>query len=152
MEILHLLSSKEDKYSILGDCKNVMMSTKCDVHPRMFRSCFNMDLENVSDFEAYGCRNSVMLFAKAANSSRLSAWSLHLVSDTNQRDPTCRGKIVNSHWIEKNVIRQWKRGCDRRNSKDCQMCPAASRLISTRPCWLIDTWRLCLTKGAVNAP
>ncbi|KIN08923.1 hypothetical protein OIDMADRAFT_153536 [Oidiodendron maius Zn] len=119
----------------------------------MFRSCFNNDLENASDFEADGCCNSVILFAKAANSSKLLfAWSLHLVSDTNQRDPTARGKIVNPHWIEKNVIRQWKRGCDRRNNKDCQMCPAASRLILTRPCWLIDTWRLCLTTGAVNAP
>ena len=153
IKILHLLSSEEDKCYFLGDFKDVMISTKCDLHPRMFRSSFNMDLENASDFGVYGFRNSVILFAKAANSSKLSsAWYLHLVSDTNQRGPTCRGKIVNPHWIEKNLIRQWKRGCDRRNNKDCQMCPAASRLISTRPCWLIDTWRLCLTTGAVNAP
>ena len=39
-----------------------------------------------------------------------------------------------------------------RNNKDCHMSPVACRLASARPIWLIDTWRLCLAPGAVNAP
>jgi Heterokaryon incompatibility protein (HET) len=157
MEILRLLNSSQDEMSsYLGNFKGVMISTKCGIHPRMFRSYFNIDLENahISDFVASGsARDSgVLLFAKIAKGYKSFAWSLYLVSDTNPRDPACRGKIVNPHWIEKNIIRQWKRGCDGRNNKDCQICPAACRLISARPNWLIDTYRLCLTPGAVNAP
>ncbi|KAE9369267.1 HET-domain-containing protein [Stipitochalara longipes BDJ] len=160
MEILRLLTSGwigDEWRSGLGNFKEVMISTKCDIHPRMFRSYFNIDFENAHIFgfmaSGSGDNGGILLMASGADSHEsFCAWSLHLVSDTIPRGPSCRGKIVNQRWIEKNIIRRWKRDCDGRNNKDCQMCPAASRLISARPSWLIDTWRLCLTPGAVNAP
>lgn len=122
----------------------------------MFRPYFDIDLENahISEFQASArCRSSVNLFAKRVNGRKLfSAWSLYLAFDTDRRDPTRRGKILNPHWIEKNIIRDWKRDCDGRNNKGCQICPAARRLTSVSPSWLLDTWRLCLTPGVANAP
>jgi hypothetical protein len=57
MKILRLLESGGNElYSLcLGNFKDVMISTKCGIHPRMFRSYFNVDLENahISEFEAY---------------------------------------------------------------------------------------------------
>lgn len=156
MEILRLLESGDNEsYSLLGNFKDVMISIKCGIHPKMFRSYFNVDLENahISKFEAFSfCRGSLSLYAVRANGRKsLSAQSLYLVFDTDRRDPAWRGKILNPHWIEKNIIRDWKRGCDGRNNRDCQICPAARRLTSVPPSWLIDTWRLCLTPGVVNA-
>ena len=157
MEILRLLKSNRDEmYSLVGNFKDVMTSTKCGIHPRMLRSYFNKDLENshIAEFRASGHGNkSVSLYANRVNGGKLlSAWSLYLVFDTDLKEPTRRGKILNPHWIEKNIIRDWKRGCDGRNNKDCHICPAACRLTSVSPSWLIDTWRLCLTSGVVNAP
>lgn len=138
MEILRLLEPGcNEWFSHLGNFKHVMISTKCGIHPRMFRSYFNIDLENahISEFEASAFRgSSVRLNAKRVNGSQeLSAWALYPVFDIDRRDPTRRGKILNTHWIEKNIIRDWKRGCDGRNNKDCQICPAARRLTSVPP-------------------
>ena len=157
--ILRLLKSSRGTFesSRLGNFKDVMISTKCNIHPRMFRSYFDTDFENahISHFTAGSFSKPIWGISLAAISngfgSSCATW-LHLVSGANARDSTCRGKIVNPHWIERGVIRQWKRDCDGRNNKDCQICPAACRLAPARPSWLIDTWRLCLIPGAINLP
>lgn len=61
-------------------------------------------------------------------------------------------KILDPQWIDSNLFRRWKRGCDSRQRRDCKMGSATGRLVPARPTWLLDTWRLCLVPGAVNAP
>ena len=57
----------------LGNFKDVMISTRYNIHPRMFLSYFNADLENahISDFGAVrleGANDGVRLMAKTTSS------------------------------------------------------------------------------------
>ena len=68
-----------------------------------------------------------------------------LVKCASRPNHTGRGRVLDSNWIDPNLIKSWKERCDKDHGEHC-WDPASidgSRL-SQYPIWLVDTWRRCL--------
>lgn len=149
----------------LGSFDDAMLSTGCEVHHRMLQLLFGDSLKTagVTAFEANEVSGSITLVAHFSTSRRpfgaLRCQNLTLLpvpSALHNRSSLVRlgvAKTLDRHWIDGNLLRRWKRSCDKLNYNACKQWPETSGLSSTAcPSWLIDTWRMCLVRGSIGVP
>jgi hypothetical protein len=133
------------------------------VHPRMLEVFSGTIIDN------YSRRRNSHIWVESFGAGRMTIWesfsrnpsaipplfisvNLYVLLSAYTTDRSINIRMLDTSWINSNLFRRWKRGCDSRQKRDCKMGPATGRLAPARPAWLIDTWRLCLVPGAVNAP
>ncbi|KAN0095123.1 HET domain containing protein [Hyaloscypha variabilis] len=146
----------------LGSFKDVMVSTTCKIHPRMLRSVFGdaLNTAGVARFEARRTSDHIVIQGDcSANVASLYSWSLmclHIPSAIPNAVSSCilRNAIaVDRQWVDSNLLRRWKRSCDKQDHEACRQWPQTSGLSSTVcPNWFIDTWRMCLIRGSTGVP
>ena len=145
----------------LGSFSDVLITTTCDVHPQMFEFYSRTRIDKkrrITEFCAETLDGKVCIYGKApvtnSNIPQLLYISLDLclLLSAYTANRSFNGKMLDLRWIDSNQFRRWKRECDSREKKDCQMGLATGRLAPARPAWLVDTWRLCLVPGVVNSP
>jgi hypothetical protein len=148
----------------LGSFKDVLITTTCDIHPRMFefyssKKTDKLYNKGIEDFWVQYWKSGTATITGCYPQAH-SIWPSHfpiadnlcLLSSAYTTKQPSNGKMLDPHWIDSNLFRRWRRECDSRHKKDCQMGLASGRLAPARPAWLLDTWRLCLVPGAVNSP
>ncbi len=159
MKIISALNraSDDEYFSLdLGSFENVMVSTTCKVHTRILSLGLYPKADvyrNVTKFSVNQVRGrGAMIYGQCDYNIPYVVFGLELLPTPSSNTPNRRGKIVNPQWIEKSIFRRWKQYCNSRQNRDCLLAPMATRLAPTRPTWLIDTWKLCLTRGDNGAP
>lgn len=134
-----------------------MLATTCEIHPRMFRSYFKGNLNDsaIVSFQLYPKSRDIgvhlMTTLDKPSQVACEARNLILLQHPFRKHLARTGKIVDPQWINTNLLQKWKRSCKCQHRQG-QLSAMASRLAPTRPIWLIDTWRQCLTHGDNAAP
>lgn len=140
----------------------MMVSTRCEIHPRMLKSVFgdSLNTADVTKFTASRARDYIFLTAYISDSvAPLHCGHLMLLpAPVFLHNGVSSLKLhhamaVNQHWINGNLLRRWRRRCDKLNHDACQKWPESSVLSSAVcPNWFIDTWRMCLVRGISGVP
>ncbi|PMD40949.1 HET-domain-containing protein [Hyaloscypha variabilis F] len=146
----------------LGSFEDVIVSTRCEIHPRMLRSVFG-DALNTTDttkFVAKGADDCIIIVGHNSeyrvsldHSSLMRLPTPSAIHNAVSSCITHNAIAVNRQWIDSNLLRRWKRSCDKQNHAACRQWPQTSGLsLNMCPNWLIDTWRMCLVRGTTGVP
>ncbi|ETS81490.1 hypothetical protein PFICI_06492 [Pestalotiopsis fici W106-1] len=75
---------------------------------------------------------------------RLEAWQYLFVETSTETQVVCRGRELDSDWVEVEVLRHWIQECV---SKHGDLCCNPFKIQHTHPAWLIDVVNNCLVPG-----
>jgi hypothetical protein len=157
-QIHNLFQNIEFKVS-LGSYEEVMVSTSCGLHPPMICCLFERERESldaigITSFTAYDSRLGDVSIAveRSGDSGKLYAFDLHLATDHFIKDGISRAVETGAQWIDQSLICRWKDHCDNQQNHRCRQSLVSGPSAPTCPKWLIDTQRLCLTRGDIKDP
>jgi Heterokaryon incompatibility protein (HET) len=74
--------------------------------------------------------------------------ALRMLDSANKPWSERTERMISSRWIDQSLPKRWKEHCDRHHRSECRRLPMAVQYLSSRPTWLVDTWRQCLISGS----
>jgi hypothetical protein len=123
-----------------------LLGSDCVIHRLLIFHCLN-STANVSS--AASMNNEMIRLSDDAGRLYIdegpTEHTFEPVKHQNLGSSRGHGKIINTNWIEINLVRSWKNRCESRHV-NCKS-PILQTLLTKRPYLLIDTWRICLIKA-----
>lgn len=152
-----MLNDGKTQRAILGSPKEVILNSHCSIHQEAIRSGLaihnskitkNIEYFNCSFIRRKSLRISANWKSSGANDSRAQYHrELDLVPVLGPSKTQLTGKSLHPQWIEHGLLSRWRLTCDLNLKDDCRQVFTKTRLVGTRPTWLVDTWTLCLVSG-----
>ncbi|KAK0670012.1 heterokaryon incompatibility protein-domain-containing protein [Cercophora samala] len=160
--------SNEVVKEVLGTWREVMVESKCQQH----KDLLLYDNDWVLRFESSNqispnapvsvghnrfhgnhlCSFEVMInnIRNARRASSVSNSFALLPSSQTSDNLNRYGRLIDAHWIDTSLFRQWKLDCDRfhQHCKPSNTVPSA--LACIRPAWLVDVTRQCLVPAGLT--
>lgn len=156
--ILDVLRKPERRERIsIGNRYKLLNDAKCDTHKAFFRWFFRYSLPGLTvdddghdEHENHNTDRDQTFMSNFENEIRLGGptgssgdHTLHgeILLTSLEGHPVAMGKgrFLDRHWIDENLIVDWKSSCEQQHGKMCSLARGSS-LPRPQLCWLIDTF------------
>ncbi|KAK4222672.1 heterokaryon incompatibility protein-domain-containing protein [Podospora fimiseda] len=145
---------------LLGEWKDVVTSSPCTFHPALILSCDALESMPENDRvnstlyigTASGTTHvSLAIVAPDGCSNEMSLQALHVPDGPLLNPDLGRGRLVDEHWVDIDLLREWEQKCRKEHGMTCggPHDDHSNHLSSMQPVWLIDVWQRCLVKASV---
>ena len=159
-DIWQRFANPESTHTVYFGSFEDITSSKCSVHAPLAKAfaewCLSLDLEtDIRESNDIGIRkgdrdSSVTLATHILKSGpywRGHYWNILLAHRESVPGHPGTGRILNSDWVDVNIVNKWKHECLVSHDSKCRN---PMKIWPTRPAWLIDVENRCVVPSSGN--